>query len=505
MAFTSTFVTFALLILSAHGWITLQDVSLSAGMVYSMGPKTKYGGPSIADLDGDGYQDMLFTHHDSYAIEIYFNMGNGTFSQQVGLFSDTHALSPFRYSPTDRAMYFSLSQGGAFGSKPAPMAMFKVSSDRTITNVSPQAGITESTRGRGRSALYMSLRPTIRKATTDVLVLNGPNPRFTLRHQQGLTAVGDGKFESRNLVGFDTEGNWYGALTDIDGKGNMEVLSYQHLRAYGLTGYFELTDFTSLVFPDGFKGRGTVAVAELDFDNDGWWDLYVCRTRTADLKWLPDNVQNTDYLLRNVGGKYIDVTNESGIPQDGMSRGVTVGDFDNDGHIDILVVKFEGPNLFLRNLGNGTFVVEYDVPTRLFGAPGDMAQAVDYDRDGALDIVMSEGHTHDLWLGGYYRLFKNLLSVDASANNYLLIRVGSSPELLASSLHAVVTVFAGELQMVRRVGPTGVAVSASNIELLHFGLGNRTVDRVDVRWRDSATETYHFVDANSMITVGIFF
>lgn len=496
-----------LLLLTVHAveaWITLQDVSSAAGIKYAMGPKTKYGGPSIADLDGDGYQDMVFIHHDSYFIEVYFSKGNGTFSRQLLTWTDAHAISPFRYNPQDRTMHFSLSQGGSNGNIPKPIDMFKTLVDKTWRNVSLNAGITQSTRGRGRTALFMSLRMSRTKPLTDVLVFNARNPNYTPQHQQGLASVGSGKFESRSLINFDTEPNWYGAVTDFDGDGQMDVLCYEDLRVYKVTNFFQLTDLTSQVLPTGLAVHGTVSIAELDFDNDGLWDLYVCRTRTGDLSWLPSNVPYTDILLRNVGGRYVDVTKEAGIPQDGMSRGVTVGDFDNDGFIDMLIVKWSGPNLFLRNSGNGTFVVHKDVPYRHGGAPGDMAQAFDYDRNGALDVVMSEGHTHDKAIGGYYRLFKNNLSPVASGNNYLLVRVGSSPPLTSTSLYAVVTVFAGGIRMMRRVGPAGVAVSPSYIELLHFGLGNRTVNKVEVRWLDGAVQTFNNVALNSMITVGTF-
>lgn len=491
----------AKLALSVHAWIALQDVSISAGLKYFFGAKTKYGGPSIADVDGDGHQDMFFIHHDSYFIEVYFSKGDGTFSRETLTWRDSHAISPFRYSPKDRAMHFSLSQGGSNGKNPKPMNMFKVSTDKTIANVSLQFGITTNTRGRGRSALYLPLRLSITKSTPDVLVLNGPNRNFELNHQKGLAAV-NGKFLDRNLRGFATERNWYAALTDVDGDGRMDVLSYHDLRLYKITGYFQLQDITASAFPPGMEMRGTVAIAELDFDNDGQWDLYVCRTRTGDLKWLSNTVQYTDYLLRNVGGRYVDVSQSAGLLQDGMSRGVTVGDFDNDGLIDLLVVKWQGPSVFLRNLGNDKFSIEHDVPARLEGAPGDMAQAVDYDRNGALDIVMSEGHTHDKSNGGFFRLFKNNLSAVASQNNYILVRVGSSPSESVSSQHAVATVFAGDIKMMRRVGPAGVAVSPSYIELLHFGLGKRTVDKVEVSWRDGSSLTIDKVETNSILTVG---
>lgn len=499
-------VLLALLQLCTHALIKLQDVSAKAGLVHSMGPRTKYGGPSIADIDGDGYPDMFFIHHDSYFVELYFNKRDGTFSQQTLTWVDAHALSAFRHFPADKTMRFSLSRGGAYGSKPKPITIYGVATDRKISNISSTTGVLETTQGRGRSALYFPLRTRLDRGYTDVLVLNAANEQVTKEHQQGLEGYGGGRFVARKLKGFSKEPNWYGALTDFSGDGHMDLLSFQHLRVYSVTGYFKLTDVTDRVIPEELiPMRGVVAIVELDFDNDGLWDLYICRTRTGDLWWLPKNIHYDDVLLRNVGGRYVDVTKRAGIPQDGLSRGATVGDFDNDGLIDVIVVKFEGPSILLRNQGNGRFKVVNDIPERLVNAPGDMAQAVDYDRNGALDVVMSEGHTHDKKYGGYFRLFQNKLSKEARKNDFLLIRVGSSPLLTASSLHAVVIVKAGNITMMRRVGPAGVAVSPSYIELLHFGLGERELQRIDVRWLDGATYEKQLskYDANKIMQVGV--
>lgn len=507
MASSRTVVAAVLLLflqLTVDALIDLQDVSIDAGLDYSMGAKTKYGGASIADLDGDGYPDMLFGHHDSFFVEVYFNKGNGTFSRTTLLFDDIHGISPYRHTPTDRSLRVSVSRGGSNGLIPANIVMYSVSANKIITEVTQQANISETTKGRGRSALYLPLRLKLDRMYPDLLVLNAPNAEFTPFHQQGLEGFGGGGFLSRKLQGFEAEPNWYGTLTDFDGDGRMEVLSYQHLRAYNVTGYFTLNEVTNTILPPQLNPmRGVVAVIELDYDNDGLWDLYICRSRTGDLYWLPDNIRYDDILLRNVGGRYVDVTEIAGIPQDGLSRGATAADFDNDGHIDLLVVKFDGPSIILHNLGDGTFEKVDDLPSRLGNAPGDMAQAIDYDRDGAVDIVMSEGHTHDKSNGGFYRILRNNLSPSLDQNNYLLVRVGSSPPLTTSSMHAVVTVTTADLTMVRRVGPTGVAVSVSYIELLHFGLGQRTVQSVNVRWHDGATQKLDNVEVNTMITVGV--
>jgi len=93
-------------------------------------------------------------------------------------------------------------------------------------------------------------------------------------------------------------------------------------------------------------------VAFIDYDNDGLPDLFFANG--ADLahgKPSPGNV-----LYRNLGnGKFVDVTAKAGVAGNGMfATGVTAGDYDNDGLLDIYVTGFGGNQLFHNN-GDGTF------------------------------------------------------------------------------------------------------------------------------------------------------
>ena len=134
-------------------------------------------------------------------------------------------------------------------------------------------------------------------------------------------------------------------------------------------------------------------VAWIDYDNDGWLDLFF--SNGADLargKRSPGNV-----LLRNLGnGKFVDVTAKAGVAGNGMfATGVAVGDYDNDGFLDIYVTGYGGNQLFHNN-GDGTFT---DVTAKAGvegGGWSSSAGLFDYDRDGYLDLFVVRYLDYDI-------------------------------------------------------------------------------------------------------------
>lgn len=460
------------------------DVSEKAGLDHSDGRKEKYGGAAVADLDGDGYPDLIFGHHDKPFTEIYFNNGNGTFSKsRWRVHRDTHGINPFRFSPHEQAMHFTLSPGGNYGNTPKTPSLFAVSMNRHVINVTAGSGMDRnSARGRGRTVAFMNLRgrssPLVDALVTSAL-LEGKR-----HHQNGFQGKRVGHFRKRFVKGFAHVKNAWATVTDIDNDGQVELLSFHELSMYRVVGPFKLRNISKQVFPAGLPLEGTTAVAELDFDNDGYMDLYVARSSAGNFKWLPRGGEQ-DYLLRNVNGRYEDVSESAGIPLNLQSRGVTAGDFDNDGYIDLLVTQYRAPDILLRNRGDGTFSSRDAGLMRARNVRGDIATAVDYDRDGSLDLVVSEGDHDDERNGGFYKLFRNV----GRKGNYLLVRVKNAKGGGATSLHAVVRVHTNMLGMMRRVGSPGTAVSNSYIELIHFGLGTEEfANAVGVTWSDGSHE-----------------
>lgn len=482
---------------------SFQDVTSAVGIDTSMGRRLKYGGPTIADLDNDGHPDLIFCHHDKYWVELYFNNGNGTFTKSpFKLFRDSHGIVVTPKSPWSRNRRFAVSVGGNYGRTPTPPLMFEVDhATRKITEITTAVGFI-GVGGRGRSSVFLNLAGKNKHPQfpdvifTSAAVLYGRQTR-----NLGFENVG-GKYRLRFVKGFGNAEDSYAIATDINNDRVMELVAYHHLRIFRLVAPFSFADISSSVLPPTLPRDGVAAIAEIDYDNDGDFDLYIARTDTGNLHWLRKGPYY-DILLENRGGKYYDVSEKAKIPRGIATRGVTTADFNNDGFIDIFITQYSLPDILLLNNGNGTFRRIDKLTHRPYNVRGDMAAAVDYDSDGFVDLIDSQGSTHIEALGGTFRVFRNTLTRSAQ-NRFIHVRVANAPKRSATSLHAVVTVTAGSLKMTRRVGSPGSAVSKSYIEVLHFGLGPRTlVNSVVVRWSNGVVRRKKNVKHGTKVLFGV--
>jgi enediyne biosynthesis protein E4 len=130
--------------------------------------------------------------------------------------------------------------------------------------------------------------------------------------------------------------------------------------------------------------------AFFDYDNDGWPDIFLVNGTTLE-GFRKDTAPTSHLYHNNRDGTFTDVTQKAHVALAGWGQGVCAGDYDNDGWVD-LFITFWGHNVLLHNNGDGTFI---DI-TRKSGLWHDDLRwstgcaFVDYDRDGRLDLFVSQ-------------------------------------------------------------------------------------------------------------------
>ena len=222
------------------------------------------------------------------------------------------------------------------------------------------------------------------------------------------------------------------------------------------------------------RTEGSVGCAVGDFDNDGELDLFVAS-------------YGVNILYRNKGdGSFENVAPMLGLAEDNHAVGAAWGDFDNDGWLDLFVAAYTGKsgdqqpaNRLYRNLGGKGF--ENILPA---GSALDVAdhgvQWIDYDRDGALDLSLTRGYTDT---GGHF-LFHNDLG--EAARRSLSVRVLDKAGRFTRMGAEVRLYDAGGKILATRQVSTGEGYNSQGTQPLHFGLASMAPVTVEVTFMGKA-------------------
>jgi hypothetical protein len=316
---------------------TFEDVTERAG-VAAGGWSTSAG---WLDIDGDGRLDLVVARYLKWDFEPDIWCG----SRAEGYRSYCH---PDQFQPITHIVYRNLG-GGRF------------------EDVTRQAGFGNSP-GKG---LGIAFHDYDRDGRLDIVVANDSYP------QQLFHNLGNGKFQEIGLeagIAYDDDGRTYGGMgvdfADYDNDGWPDVF----INALGSQRYALYRNDRGR-FEYASPKTGVAAITRMrsgwgthffDYDNDGWKDLFVAQGHVM------DNIELTQpalryrepmLLMRNVLGRFVDVSAQGGAPfrTPSSARGAAFGDLNNDGWIDIAVNVNDGPAMVLLNRGgNGNHWLTVD-------------------------------------------------------------------------------------------------------------------------------------------------
>lgn len=245
---------------SADNTITLEDMN-----------RRKWDNPVIADLDQDGYDDLLLTDH-GYSIKLYWN-NKGVFSKGYDLIvGDMHGIGVGDFDK-DGVMDVLISRGGGSGANARNAKLFHISRDRTITEGEQFSPPLRNMRGRTSKFFDAD-----NDGDLDLALLGFPSKDAGPRGENYLYRNdGDGKMtQVGNLPRTHRDGQKI-LITDFNQDHISDILLYGNgaVKALQGNGKFGFEDVTQSVL--GKDMTDVTGIAQIDFDNDGDFDLYFTR------------------------------------------------------------------------------------------------------------------------------------------------------------------------------------------------------------------------------------
>src|SRR6266478_1761378 len=136
-----------------------------------------------------------------------------------------------------------------------------------------------------------------------------------------------------------------------------------------------------------FRDTVGAGCAFLDYDNDGWMDIYLVKSGPSDF-FTPGTPLKNALYHNNHDGTFTDVTDKAGVAGGTFGMGAAAGDYDGDGWVDLYVTSY-GRNILYHNNGNGTFTEVTEKAGLDVSGWSTHAVWFDYDNDGKLDLFVS--------------------------------------------------------------------------------------------------------------------
>jgi hypothetical protein len=486
------------------GGTIFADVTTSAQIGDTRWGQDRMTGQAWGDSDQDGWDDLYLTDPAGPNI-LYRNLGNGKF-----------AISPLASSVS---LINTQSSGAVFADydndgypdlyvlrRNQPNVLFHNDAGQAFTDVSEQAGVANPYDGKTASwgdydndgflDLYVanwSCYPDCGRPTE--------GDRDSLYHNNG-----DGTFQDvTRILGSKTGGaGFVASFVDYDNDGDPDIylVNDEFINPIGnalwrndgpnCPQYEQFGSWCFAEVSEEAKADTTLmgmGLAVDDFDSDGYFDFFFSNAGAF-------------VMLQNLGdGSFADVGALAGVDLNGYGTGWgTVSlDYDNDGFRDLYVALTETTperpliNPLFRNNGDGTFE-EMPAQSGMVSDQRTLGVATaDFDGDGWVDFV----------IGNYevgYKLYRNQTGA-ASANARVAFTLKGGGPVNRDAVGARVTITTADGHRQVQEVHIGSSLGAGNTSTLYFGLGQHTIQNLEIRWPDGTTQTYDHVPANMHYTI----
>ena len=267
-----------------------------------------------------------------------------------------------------------------------------------------------------------------------------------------------------------------------------------------------------------------------DLDNNGYVDLIICGAKR-------------NFIFKNLGGYHFEQLMESAIIQPNLtSYGCSVGDYDNDGLMDLFFTNWDSPNHLYRNLGDWEFELMSDAGLPSVKSLSEGSCWGDFDNDGWIDLAVSNDGENSLFrnlLGQRFEPVKVHGFTDTSINSNALVFFDSDlsgfvdlyvanggnqknqffknrggknhwvkihltgQRSNSSAIGSKVQVYYGGIQQTQEVSAqSGGGCGSQKPLTLHFGLGqSQRVDSIVIRWTSGSVQNIYSQSSNQLIQV----
>ncbi|MDW8317320.1 MAG: FG-GAP-like repeat-containing protein [Anaerolineae bacterium] len=475
-----------------------RDVTIPAGinMVHQIGYQMT--GQAWADYDGDGWLDLYLTTGKG-ANALYRNNGDGTFSlspiaYQVAL--EEHDSSGAVFADYDNDGWPDLYVVGRHED-----VLFHNDGGKGFTDVTRQAGIDGSGAGKSASwgdydadgflDLYVAnwsclpSCPPPREGDRDRLYRNNGDGTFT---------------DVSHLLGYHLHGaGFVAAFVDYDNDGDQDIYLVNDQFVSPIGNKLWRNDgpgckgwcFTEVSKEAGANTRVMgMGLAVDDFNGDGWFDFYF------------SNVGPSTLLQNRRDGTFENVAEQAGVALDrgAISWGAASLDYDNDGWRDIYLALMDSSSMtpfnpLYRNNGDGTFTDLGQWSGAGDPGPGLGLALADYDRDGWTDIVVGNYDRE-------YRLYRNQGAERFPDHRWLTLKLVGGGRVNRDAVGARVTVVTADgRRQVQEVRAGGTGVGGGSALELSFGLGKAALTSVEIRWPDGTTQSFTDLQPNSIYEI----